>query len=232
MNRTSYLRKALACVALVVAGNSVQAATPPFTEDFPTDSANWGDSSGLNPLTYVPTGGPDGGSYASTGSAFSDPNSAGDSVVLFRGQDEFGSSGGAFIGNWITDGVRKVTAQVRHNAFGPVNYFVRGSGPGNFPGAVAVQFAPVFPNVWTEVSFLLNPGSPQFVSFEGMDWNAVFSNVGHLQFGVNVPASLAGNPTPFTFDIDKISIATPEPSTLCLAAVSLIGLCGVSRRRR
>lgn len=219
------------CLALVSVASVVHAASPPFTEDFVADTALWGDNTS-GPLTYVASGGPDGSGYASTSYAFSDPNSAGDSVVLYRGQDEFGSSGGAFEGNWVTDGVRRVTAQVRHNAFSPMSYFMRASGPGNFPGAIAIQFAPVFPNVWTEISFDLSPSSPQLVSFEGNDWNTVFSNIGHLQIGVDVPAGLAGNPTPFTFEIDQISIAIPEPSTMCLAGMTLIGLGSVSRRRR
>ena len=218
------------CLTFLLAAAVTQAAVPPFTEDFAADTALWGDNGG-GPLSYVPTGGPDGSGYASENFAFSDPNSGGDSVVLYRGQDEFGSSDGAFEGNWIADQVRVVTAQVRHNAFVPLNYFMRGSGPGNFPGAVAVDFVPVLPNQWTEVSFNLNPNSPQFVSFEGTNWGAVFSNVGHLQFGVSVPEALAGSPTPFTFDIDKISIATPEPSTICLAGVALLRFAPDSRLR-
>ncbi len=214
---------------LVIVASTAPATAPPFTEEFASDTAFWGDNSS-GPLTYVSSGGPDGSGFARTTFAFSDPNSGGDSVVLYRGQDEFGSSGGAFEGNWVADGIRIVTAQVKHNAPSVVNYFMRGSGPANFPGAVAVDFTPVAPNTWTEVSFNLNPHGPQIVSTEGSSWNDVFSNIGHLQFGVDIPAGLAGNPAQFTFDIDNISIATPEPAALCLAGLAFIGV--VTRRRR
>ena len=210
-------------------------AVVPSTEDFPVDSANWRDSTGLpgsGALAFNAAGGPDGGSYASGTFAFADPNSAGDTVVLFRGQDEYGSSGGVFEGNWAADGIRKVTAQVRHDAPVPLNFFFRASGPFNFPGGVAVDFVPVLPNQWTEIDFTLNPGSPQFVSFEGMTWASIFNNVGHTQFGVSIPAALAGNPTTYTFDIDKISVNVPEPTTVSLAGLSMIGLLGFRRRRK
>ena len=172
----------------------------------------------------------------STDFAFSSGGGAGGSdVVLFRAHDEFGGSGssdGAFVGNWITDGVREISAQVRHNAPVPLNYFVRASGPFNFPGSTAVQFVPVIPNVWTEVTFDVSPSSGQIVTFEGTSYNAVFSNIGHVQLGITIPAGFESNPTPFTFDLDQVTIQTPEPSTLLLAGIVLVPLFSSRRTNR
>jgi hypothetical protein len=135
---------------------------------------------------------------------------------LFRAQDEFNSSGHAFEGNWIVQNIGQFSALVRHNAPLPLSFFARFSGPGNFPGGTAVKFAPVLPNTWTELSFDIRPSNPEFVTYEGTSFNTVFSNVGHIQLGLSVPAALAANSTAFMFDIDKVSIARaiPEPSTL------------------
>jgi len=213
------------CLAILAIFTTVHAATPPFTEDFSADVADWADA-GSSPLSFVGTGGPDGSGYASTDFDFSSGGGAGGGdAVLFRAHDEFGtsgSSGGAFVGNWIADGVREFSVFVRHNAPVPLNYFVRASGPFNFPGSTAVQFVPVIPNVWTEVTFDVSSSSSQIVTFEGTSYNAVFSNIGHVQLGVTIPAGFETNPTPFTFDLDQVTIQTPEPSTLLLAGIALV----------
>ncbi|MCH2113922.1 MAG: hypothetical protein MK171_03270 [Pirellulales bacterium] len=233
MNVVGYISKISFCFSLLGVFTTVHAATTPFTEDFSADVADWGDAGSL-PLTFVGAGGPDGSSYASTDFAFSSGGgSGGSSAVLFRGHDEFGSSGssgGAFEGNWISDGVEKVKAFVRHNAPSPLSYFARGSGPFNFPGAVAVAFAPVMPNVWTELTFDVTASSFQLVSYEGSDHGTVFSNVGHVQLGVSIPEGFDANPSSFTFDLDKVSIV-PEPTTALLAGLAL-SMCCVRGRRR
>ena len=211
-----------------------QSATIPFTEDFTTDSSNWYDQGSTGPLDWVPTGGPDGGSYASGPLDFSPFVVPGDTTSAVRAQDEFGSSGGAFEGNYIAENVLSVSVFVRHNAPVPLSTFARFSPPTNFPGGIAIAFAPVLPNVWTELTFVVTEGSPQLVSFEGSTYPAVFSNVGHVQFGVEVPAPLLGSPTLYTFDIDKVSIAgipVPEPSTASLLALGVLGACLRGRAR-
>jgi hypothetical protein len=204
-----------AIVGLLLCSTSVQATTLPFTEEFTDDVADWADNTGLD-LTHVGSGGPDGGAYAST--TFVLENRGGESVILFRGQDELGSSNGAFEGNWITEGVAQFSAFVRHDAPQPLNFLTRFSGPGNFPGAVAVSFAPVPPDTWTLIEFDIRPDNPEFVTFEGTNFNTVFSNIGHVQVGISVPESLDSVSTPFTFDLDKSSIApVPEPASWILA---------------
>jgi hypothetical protein len=212
-------------IGLAVLIGSSGGATVPFTEDFTSGAANWGDNSGANLLSHTTTGGPDGGAYATTSKSVE--NLGGQSAVLFRAQDEFNSSGHALEGNWIAQNVGQFSAYVRHNAPQPLSYFARFSGPGNFPGGTAVKFAPVLPNTWTQLTFDIRADNPEFVTFEGSSFNTVFSNVGHVQLGVSVPASLNANTTAFAFDIDKASItpAIPEPTTLFstfLAAMALI----------
>lgn len=203
------------------------ATSNPFTEDFNDNSANWFNATLTGPLGWSGSGGPDGGAFAF--GAFNFENSLlNDTPALLRAQDEFGSSGGAFVGDWIDDGVTLFSAQVRHDAPVPLNFFTRFSGPFNFPGAVAVEFAPVAPNTWTEISFAIDALNPQFVTFEGSDFDTVFGNIGHVQIGVTVPSSLAGVDADFTFSVDKASIV-PAPAALLPL---VIGLVACSRRGR
>jgi len=215
----------IALGVIFLAVTAVRAVDVPTVETFAADAANWADNSGLALLTHVASGGPDGSGYAATNFAFNMGGGAGgDSVVLFRAQDEFNSSGNAFVGNWLADGITKLTVAVRHNAPEPLTYFARLSGPGNSPGATAIEFAPVVPNVWTELEFEISPASPQFVTFEGSDFGTVFSNVGHVQIGVSIPALLASDTTLYTFGLDDV-VAVPEPASLALlATVAALGL--------
>lgn len=204
-------------------------ATVPFVEDFTSGVANWADISGGSLLSHVAGGGPDGGAYATTRQSL--VNLTDQNVALFRAQDEFNSSAHAFEGNWLAQQIGQFSTYVRHNAPLPLNFFTRFSGPGNFPGAAAVKFAPVLPNTWTLLNFAISPGNPEFVTFEGSNFNAVFSNVGHIQVGVTVPAALGSNPALFTFDIDKAAIvAVPEPSC-CLAGLMAGTVLCLFRRR-
>lgn len=202
---------------------TVVATDVPFTEDFVADSADWYDSVGARPMDWSGSGGPDGGSYAVGPFNFVD-SSGGDTPLFARAQDEFGSSGGAFEGDWIADGVTRLSAFVRQETPIPLTFFVRFTGPRNFPGAVALIFTPVPSDTWTEIAVAIHPDNPQFI-YEGSDFESVFSNIGHVQVGVIVPEALAGHDEDFDFDLDKVTIV-PEPSTalLTLAAAALLGL--------
>lgn len=215
---------ALAAV-MFAAVSATQAATVPFTENFTTDNANWKNAASAD-LAYLASGGPDSSSYV-TGTFSFATSLANDTPVLLRGQDNFNASGDAFVGNWISDGVTELTAYVRHNAPMPLNFFARIVSSANFPGAIAVDFVPVLPNTWTQVTFDVSATSFQFVSFEGSNYNAVFSNIGNVQLGVSVPAGLAGYTPAVTFDLDQPSI-TPEPASLGLLAAG--GLALLRRR--
>jgi hypothetical protein len=206
-----------------------------FTEDFTDNSANWANFNSGGFLTHFATGGPDGGAYASGPRVFGSLV-AGNITVIHRARYDFGASGGAFNRDWVADGIRVVTANVRHNLPGPATYFVRVAHEDFFPGGSYLATQEVLPNTWTELFFDVSANSPQLAgpdALEGEPWSSTFSNVGHVQFGVIVPGGLTGNTNPFTFDIDKVSILTPEPSTIAIAGLGLVGAtCGLHRRRR
>ncbi len=221
MRRFHSLCAGIASIAFV---GLVSAAAVPFTEDFSSSSSSWRDSTGTVPLDWLSAGGPDGGSYASGPFNFvnSTPNTT---PSILRGHDSYNSSGDAFVGNWIAEGVTHFSMNVRHNAPEPLVFFARFATPANFPGAAAVEFAPVMPNTWTNIDFLIDPSNPQIV-LEGFPFEDVFSNVGNIQIGVSVSATLAGVDHSYTFDVDKIGIV-PEPATL----LALGALVAALRRR-
>jgi len=212
---------------------SAQGVDNPFTEMFTADNSGWRDSNAANPLAWVPAGSYNGSSYGAAG--FNFVNSVlDDTPVIFRGQDEFNHSNGAFDGDWIVDGATEFMAFVRHDAPETLTFFARFSGPDNFPGATAISFIPVAPNTWTPIMIDVSPTSPNFISFEGQDFETVFGaspmngfqGIGHIQIGVSVSDTLAGLDQGITFDIDDISV-TPTPATL----LALGGLVALRRRR-
>lgn len=215
----------LVTLASMITAGSTLAAVVPFTETFSADSANWRNATS-GALTWSASGGDGGTAYVSGPFNFIS-NVANDTPVILRGQSNFNSSGGALFGNWIADGVTGFSIAVRHNAQQPLTFFSRFASPAAFPGAVAVNFVPVMPNTWTTLNFPINAANPQFISFEGADFNTVFSNVGRVQVGVSVPANMAGVDQVFTFDLDTVSLV-PSPGALALLGIA--GLC-VRRRR-
>ncbi|MEY5060857.1 MAG: hypothetical protein RIS45_778, partial [Planctomycetota bacterium] len=147
-----------------------------FTENFTTDAANWRNSNGSATLAWSASGGPDGGSYASSTFNLSSTTAGGFPPTVIRAQQSYGSSGGGYVGNWITAGVTGVRFQFLHDLAEAVTVTGRFASAANFPGAAVVTFSPVQPNTWTTVFIDLTPTSPNFVSFEGTSYGAVFSN--------------------------------------------------------
>ncbi len=203
-------------------------AVTSFVEHFDSGNANWRLNSSTAATQVI-----DGSNTYITVARNFESLSAGSGAVLLRAQDEFNSSNHAFEGNYLTDGVISVSALFRHNLPEAAELFVRFANPNNFPGATAEVTSLVSPNVWTPITIQINAANSEFVTFEGSDFNTIFSNIGHLQFGVNIPASVAGTATNYGFDLDTVSIvatgAAPEPSSLFL--FSLTGLL-IFRRRR
>jgi hypothetical protein len=190
------------------------AVTVPFTENFATGTANWKDVASLD-LTHVVSGGPDGGAYVSTDTAFT--NAVMDSTILFRGHDMFNSSGDAFVGNWLAADVRQLRAYVRHNAPEPLEYFVRLATPFNFPGVIFGSTVQVPPNTWALLEFDISPTNP-LLTIEGPpgNYNTTLSNVGNIQLAAHIPAALANDPTAYMFGLDQVAIAVPEPASVLL----------------
>jgi hypothetical protein len=216
---------------MTLASAQAHAASLPFTEGFDAGTSGWLNNGSIS-LAYVASGGADGGGHVATEFNFVGQVVGGQGPVLFRGNAS--ASGGGFVGDWIADGVATLTAWVRHDSDVPLSYFARFAGPGGFPGAIAVDFAPVLassgPDGWTRIEFAISPASPQFVSFEGSDFATVFSDVDRVQIGVSIPAGLAGVDRVIHFDLDSVAI-TPEPAGLSLALLSL-GTLGARRAGR
>jgi hypothetical protein len=196
-------------------------------ETFDAGSANWTNAAGTAFLDWFPGGGPDGSAYASGVFDFTNSN-AGDTPVVLRAEAPAGASAGAFFGNYITEGVTELRFSVRHDGPAPLTFFTRFATAGNFPGATAIVFSPVFSNTWTELSIAIDPANPAFVTFEGSDFNTIFSNIGRLQFGVSVDSGLTGFDQPVRFDIDNVRLV-PAPGGIGFAGMLLIA--GARRRR-
>ncbi len=208
--------------ALAAFASGATAAIVPFTEDFTRGAADWRDAAG-NPLTWVAAGGRDGGSFVETSYLVPDPPPP-FGAILFRAQDEFGSSGGAFEGDWIADGVDGFSFFLWHDAPLPLNVFARFAGPANSPGAAGIAFAPVVPATWTKVFIPIFDGSPNLI-LEGASFQDVFSDIGHVQIGIAPGGGLIGQN--ITVRLDKVSIV-PGPGAIAVLA----GLLAVRVRAR
>jgi hypothetical protein len=87
----------------------------------------------------------------------------------------------------------------------------------------------VAPNTWTKVewdlSTLAPEGPPSF-------YTQTLTNVGHVQVGFNVPASMANSATSYAYGLDQVTVSNvPEPSCVLLMA-GAIGMALAVRRSR
>ncbi|MEK6675492.1 MAG: PEP-CTERM sorting domain-containing protein [Planctomycetota bacterium] len=214
--------------AVSVSPPTLWAVTVPFTEDFASDAANWRDGVGTSLLEWHADDGPDRGSFVSGRQSFGSL-SAGAFAILYRAQEDFGSSGGAFQGSWVADDVTEIRYLVRQHTGVPLTFFTRfrGPGPGFVPAAAVLEPVSVASDTWTEISVPLPSAG---MIFEGpFSFDQVFGNIGRLQVGVVVPPGLAGNTESFAFDLDKVAIV-PEPATWALLTIGAVA--GLRRRLR
>lgn len=219
---------ALCALALPVVAS---AATVPFTEGFTSGASSWrGNPNSAGSLdAWTATGGADGGGFVSEGFNFLSSSVGAQGPVIFRGPAS--ASGGAFVGSWIADTVREVSVYVRHDAPVAIDFFARFASPMGFPGAIAAGATSVQPGQWTRLSFAIDRASPQWVSFEGSDFDTVFGSIGAVQVGVSIPAALAGVDQVVHFDLDSVSIV-PEPASTGLLSLAALALLGATRRGR
>ena len=220
-------------VALMSTGTASALATLPFTEDFAADVAGWEDAFGA-PLTFQPTGGPDGSSYASSEfNYFGFSGSFGGGPVTFRANDSDNASGDAFVGNWLTAGVQQVSVFVYQDTGFDLTYFLRVATAFNFPGAVFDNPAIVPSGQWTELVFDIDPNSPLCTGEgPGSGCATALSNVGNLQFGTSAPLALTELDQVFLLGLDQVTItAVPEPGTTVLLGMGIACLAGLRRHR-
>lgn len=219
---------AASLLAPVAAG----AATIGFSETFDTDVAGWEDAVNA-PLGFVASGGADGGGYASTTFnylGYASPFGGDGGPVTFRASYADDPSGGAFVGDYLAEGVGAIRVSFRHDAPEPLTLFMRVATRFNFPGAVIDQTVAVPGGVWTEVTFAIDPTSP-LCTGETVPCAAALSAVENLQFGTNAPAGLVDDDFAYTLDLDRVTILPiPEPGTALLMGLGLAGLAGGRRR--
>lgn len=215
-------------VLAVAAFASVASAQNGFVEQFNTDAANWRNSNGSAALAHLATGGPDGSGFARSSFNLSNTTVGGFPPTVIRAHASYPSSNAAYAGNWIASGATIFQFDFRHDLAEAVTLTGRFATPTNNPGASVVSSTVIQPNVWTTVSFNVAEGSPSIVSLGGGTYASIFGNLGNIQLGFNVPASLAGQNVTANFDIDNARVL-PSPG-----ALALIGLGGVivGRRRR
>lgn len=228
------LQRFAATVAVACCMCSQAVAAFPFLEDFTTDAANWTQASGGSLLNHVATGGPHNDPYVTRNAtlpAYQPPGSMGAlASIIFRGEQAPLASNGDFNGNWITAGIKQVTAFVRHDAGVPLAYNFRFADPNNSPGA-SYFTDPVPSGVWTQLTVDVTPTSPQWITYGAGTYATVFDNIGRIQISAVVPEGWDGVPS-ITFDLDRVTVAVPEPATLGVAATAVAGLALAARRRR
>jgi len=213
---------------LIGAASLAGAQTVPFTETFETGANGWLDAA-FQPVETTPSGGPDGSAFITGTFNFVDFDPVppvGGFAVMLRGNDANDASGDAFVGDWLDAGVTEFSAFVRHDAPEPLQYFARFATPNNFPGGLILTAEPVQPNVWTELTFDIDPGNPLFIPEGPTDFDSLFGNIGNVQLGID-GEPLAGLDRQIAFDADNVSI-TPAPAS----AVSLLAGLGLAWRRR
>ncbi len=206
-------------VTFLVVGFSAgvsSATVVPFTEGFSADSANWTDNASA-PANWNAAGSFDGSAFVSSSFNFSG-SAANDPAILFRGQQAANpvdsASGGAFVGDWISDGVTEVSFLIRHNAGVPLGFFSRFTPASPPVGAIGLSFIPVPSDTWVPITLAVDASNTAIV-YEAGNFSSVFDGIGNVQVGVSAPAGLAGIDQVITFDLDNISIV-PEPATLLL----------------
>lgn len=230
MFRVSVFSLMALSLSLSLASTS-RALTVPFTEDFSSNNSNWGKAaSAFTPADYVSTGGPAGAGDGYISNAFT--FAAGDlGQLVFRGQDNFNSSGDAFVGNW-SGTVQTLSFYIRQNSSVPLNVGARLATSMNFPGANWIYETGVLPNTWAKVTIPITdtPGPGYTYTPEGpITLASVINALGNIQVLAERGTLPVG--TVVTIDVDKISIV-PEPSTLLLAGFGVLAGGFVALRRR
>ena len=204
------MKRLLIFLASAFISSSSMAVTD-FTEAFSSSSQNWRMTDSVTPLVWVPTGGPAGSvdAYASNTNVNFIGLTAGQSRLAIRGHSSFGSSDGAFVGNWLTSGVYAFSIDVRHHLGVPAMVGLRLAAAANSPGA-SIEPGTVLPSgEWGTLVVPIDPANPGFISFGAGSFTSVFSSIGNIQVLLYAPTGFGGAAGPFVFDIDNAAIHRP-----------------------
>lgn len=227
--RLSRSLAALVAVAVAVAATSARAVTVPFTETFATSAENWATDSLGTSATWNAAGGPGNGTFISRAGTPGDGPFSG--PTIFRGQDNFNSSGDAFVGDWIADGVGVFSVDFFHDHSSSLNVSLRFANPFNDPGASSVNFL-VSPGAWTTLTVPIVDSTSSFQSYGSLgavpnptSFNTIFSNIGNIQLALASGQVGTGLPGGVTLGIANPTVApVPEPGTW----VVLVGAAAVA----
>lgn len=192
-----------------------------FVEDFESGSAGFVNAGRSATLLFT-TGGVDDSAFIR---AAVDPDFQG---VVIRAETDPRSpvaSGGAFAGDYIASEVETLSFSLRHDSNESQAFGVRFAPASNFPGITFNFDGVVAPGAFEELVVDFTDPSA-FQTFEGSDFETVFSQIGNVQL-----IAPAGS---FNVDVDNFAITTasavPEPSSVLLIAMGCGGLW--LRRRR
>lgn len=229
---------AFLAVSATVAAPSARAVTVPFTEVFVADAQNWAINSGGTAATWNATGGPSGGTFLSRLGTPADGPFSGPTV--FRGQDNFNSSGDAFVGNWIADGVGVFSVDFFHDHSSSLNVSVRFANPFNDPGASSINFL-VPASTWTTLSIPIVDSTSSFQAYGSLgavpnatSFSTIFSSIGNIQVSLaSGQVGPTGLPASVTLGIANPTIApVPEPSTWAALGGAFAVAAAMLRRRK
>jgi hypothetical protein len=206
-------------LTLILVPLSTTFAVSTFTETFTTNSANWRITDSITPMAWVSSGGPAGAAdaYASNTNVTFIGLADGASRLAVRGHASFGTSGGAFVGNWLTSGVYAFSIDVRHNLGVPALIGLRIAAPANSPGASIEPTLFLPSDEWGTLVVPIHPANPGFISFGAGSFTGVFSSVGNLQVLLYAPTGFGGAAGPFTLDLDNPAVHTPGAGAIVAA---------------
>ncbi|MEZ0254834.1 MAG: PEP-CTERM sorting domain-containing protein [Chthoniobacter sp.] len=214
----------LAGAALLACGIQVAGAAVIFSEPFTLGASNW-TNNGSTPVTWTANGGPLGvGDGFITATALSPGNNS----VVIRATASNSASGGAFTGNWISEGVATFSIDIMQDSGSIMNFGLRFASSAGFPAGNALSLS-VPSGTWTHFDIPISSTSSALSYPEGGDFNGIFSSIGNVQLfipGTTTPADVH-------VSVDNATIsgaAVPEPTTLSLLSVA--GVCGLSMSRR
>jgi hypothetical protein len=209
-----------------------------FTEGFNTGSSNWVDTNSAA-TTWNMTGGVGGGGYISVPYTVPAPASfPANGVVLFRGNDSLNASNDGFVGNWLSLGVTSFSMAIRHTSTAPLNLNFRFASPSNNPGASTSNFTVPVSTEWQTITIPIyhSVGAGNVFQSYGSQpatqtgFNTIFSNIGNIQMTLGNMTGLSEG-SAFTVQIDNPTLSVPEPGSIALGAMGVVG-AGLMLRRR